>query len=274
MISRGFASICGVGAYLPKEIVSSQELLIEAGCQSFGISANIIERSMGIINRRFSSDEESFSFLAYQASKQALERAGMDTKDIDLIIYCGIDRDKMEPATAHEVQHLLGASNAEVYDSSNACIGLLNGVSQANAYIGIGAAENVLVCTGEKPSIVTKDVIHQLRSKKQKSEFRKLLGAFTVGDAGGAFVLSKKNEGVGIQYMNFGSFGEHHQLCYYKHTRTHIEFEMQMEEMCNAGVELHQAMMEETYQQIGWSPNSVDKLFCHQVGERPYRKLA
>ena len=274
MVSQGFATICGVGAYIPQKVVSSEALLIEAGCQKYGIPENIISRSMGIKNRRFAANDESLAWLAYQASIEALNDANMTPEEIDLIIYCGIDRDRVEPATAHEVQTLLGAKRAEVYDASNACIGLLNGISQANAYIGIGSAENILVCTGEKPSVVTKDVIRQLRTKGDKSEFKRLLGAFTVGDAGGAFVLSKKQDDRGIQYMKFSSYGEYHHLCYYKHTPTHIEFEMHMEAVSNKGLALHQNMIQETYEQTGWSVSSLDKLFCHQVGERPHKKFA
>ncbi len=278
--------IVGFGAFLPNQIVKSGELMHEAKSEEFGIRESFLEKASGIVERRFSNDKESFSYLAGEASKQAILDAGIHPLDIDEIFFCGIDRDKPEPSTAHDIQEITGAWNARCQDISNACIGMINGLQNAMAYIKAGMAENILICTGEKPSIVTLDIIRQLKhtqskanfkklkSAQSKANFRKLLGALTVGDAGGAFIVSGTTDGSGCQYIKFKSNSRHKDLCYYRHTSDGIEFEMKMEDISDAMVNMHAEMIDETYQSVGWAPDDIGKVFCHQVGMRPHRKMA
>lgn len=275
MKNLGYSKITGIGAYLPKQTVTSSELMHEVKSKKFGVSETFLERASGIIERRISDNSESFDYLAIQAAQGAMVDAGIHPLDIDMILFCGIDRDRPEPSTAHEIQKQIGAINAECLDISNACIGMLNGLSVANAYIGIGAAENILVCTGEKPTRLLYDVIRQLHeSNNNKNFFRRMLGAFTVGDAGGAFIISRSKDDTGCQYMKFGSTGEYNELCYYEHTSGGVEFEMKMEEISHAMVSLHEQSIKETYGKLGWLPQDVDHLYCHQVGAKPHKKMA
>ena len=149
MKNLGYSKISGIGAYLPNQSVTSQELMHEIKSKKFGVPETFLERACGIFSRRLSTELESFSYLAVEASIKAMQDAQIAPEDIDMILFCGIDRDRPEPSTAHEIQKQIGAINAECLDVSNACIGMLNGFSVANAYIGIGAAEHILVCTGE-----------------------------------------------------------------------------------------------------------------------------
>lgn len=274
METQGFSKISGIGAYLPKQVVTSEELMHEAQSRKFGVPETFLSRASGIKTRRFSNDSESFADLAIYASKAAIDDAGIDPLDIDMVLFCGIDRDCPEPSTAHIVQKEIGAINADCLDISNACLGILNGLSVANSYIGVGSAENVLICTGEKPSLVTLDIIRQLKAATDKKTFRKLLGALTVGDAGGAFVITKKMAESGCQYLSFKSEGRYADLCYYKHTPGGIEFEMLMETISGKMVDLHEHEIKRTYDQLSWEPNSVRKLYCHQVGSGPHTKMA
>ena len=246
----------------------------EAQSRKFGVPETFLARASGIRQRRFSEEHESFSDLAIYASRQAIDDAAIDPLEIDMILFCGIDRDCPEPSTAHIVQREIGACNAECLDISNACLGALNGLSVANAYIGVGGAETVLVCTGEKPSLVTLDIIRQLRTATDKKIFRKLLGALTVGDAGGAFIITRKTTQSGCHYLSFKSEGRYSDLCYYKHTPSGIEFEMLMEKISARGICMHQDEIENTYRRLNWQPNTVNKLYCHQVGASPHLKMA
>ena len=274
METKGYSTIIGIGAYLPRQVVTSEDLMHEACSRKFGVPETFLARASGIKERRFSQSDESFADLAVNASREAIKDAQIDPLDIDMVLFCGIDRDCPEPSTAHNVQKEIGASNATCMDVSNACLGILNGLSVANAYIGVGGAENILICSGEKPSIVTLDIIRQLKGANSKKVFRKLLGALTVGDAGGAFIVSKKDADTGCQYLNFKSEGQYSNLCYYKHTPTGIEFEMLMEKISKTGVSLHQHEIDKTYQKLNWDPQSVHKLYCHQVGAGPHVEMA
>lgn len=274
MESKGFSKISGIGAYLPSKIVTSEELMLEAQCRKFGVPETFLARASGIKQRRFSDSSESYADLAILASRVAIKDAGVDPLDIDMILFCGIDRDCPEPSTAHIVQKELGANNAECLDISNACLGVLNGLSVANSYIGIGSAETILICTGEKPSNVTFDILRQLKQTIDKKVFRKLLGALTVGDAGGAFLVTKKKGQQGCEYLRFKSQGQYSDLCYYKYTPEGIEFEMMMEEISGEMVNFHESEIKKTYKKLNWLPNTLHKLYCHQVGSGPHNKMA
>ncbi|WNO11061.1 ketoacyl-ACP synthase III [Teredinibacter sp. KSP-S5-2] len=267
------SKITGIGAFLPKSIVTTEELMHEAQSRKFGVSESFLSRASGIKQRRFSDPNQSYGYLAIQAARDAIIDARINPLDIDLILFCGIDRDKPEPSTAHEVQAELGAWNAACLDVSNACIGMLSGYSVAHAYINSGMAENILICTGEKPSQLSIDAIRQLRKSNDKSLFRKLLGAFTVGDGGGAFVVSKSTDDTGCKYIHFKADGKFRNLCYYRHTPEGIDFEMRMEEISGAMVENHQEMIGETYKKIGWKSEEIDHAYFHQVGERPHKQM-
>lgn len=271
------STISGVGAYLPPNIVSSSELMLEAETPKMGISENFLERVSGIKERRFSEEKELPSDLAIRASQSAMEDAGIDPLDIDCVLFCGIDRDYAEPATAHFVAASLGLRNARnCFDISNACHGMMSGVSVAIAYISMGMAENVLVCTGEKPSYVATDVCRQIRKNRDKKAFRNLVGALTLGDSGGAFIISKSRPSSeeGFYSMDFSSRGEFADYCFIKYTDFGVKFQMLMEKICNVGIEMHQEMIGKTYDKLGWEPDSVGKVYCHQTGERPHIRMA
>ena len=271
---KGNSMLSGAGAYLPKTVVSSEELMREAKSDAIGVRFEFLERSTGIKERRVALQDDSYATLAFKASRKAIADAGIEPTDIDGVIYCGIDTEYPEPSTAHEIQGMLGAHNAACLDISNACLGLLNGVSIADLYIGSGAAENILVCTGEKPSVVTYDVIKQLKGDRSKENFRRLLGAFTVGDAGGAFVVTKSGGGPKLDVMRFKTNSRHADLCYAKQQDGYIEFEMNMETISRAMIAEHEEMMPGTYASLGWGSEQIGALYCHQVGARPHRKMA
>lgn len=268
------SQITGIGAYLPAQIVTSAELMREIHSNRLGYDERLFERATGIAERRFSNKEESFLNMALNSSRQAIDDAGIHPLDIDYTIYCGIDKELAEPSLAHEISHNLGASRAICFDVNNACLGLLNGYSIANAYIATGAAENVLICTAEKSSKVIKSVMQQINAAGDKSTLKRLLGAFTLGDAGGAFIVSKAEPNKGAKVMNYFTDSSINHLCSYAHKGDHVEFVMDMENISEAMIERHSRFLNKTYEQLGWQKEDVSAVYCHQVGAKPHRTMA
>ena len=121
MIINGSSKISGVGIHLPDERVSSVSLMEEIQADKrFGIPLNWVDKRIGIVERRFARSESRPSDLATEAAINALENSGVEPQQLDLILYAGIEKDFMEPATAHVVQNKLGAPNATCADVSNA----------------------------------------------------------------------------------------------------------------------------------------------------------
>lgn len=268
------SKIAGIGAFLPKQRVTSDELMAEISSSRFGTPENYISNKIGIIERRMADDKTLASDMAIMASEVALKDANVQAHEVDVILYCGIERDWQEPATAHRIQAELGATSAIVLDITNACHGFLNGISIADAFIANNSAQTVLVCTGEKQSRLTYEAIDQLKGLSSKEEFRKRLGGLTVGDAGGAMIIQRGNEYSGFKKMNFMSDGKHTDLCYYKHTDTGTQGQMLMREITVQILRLHKMFIESTYSLLDWKPESIDKLFCHQTGAKPHQGMA
>ncbi|MFL0802468.1 MAG: ketoacyl-ACP synthase III [Agarilytica sp.] len=271
----GFIKISGIGAYLPEQKVLSDDLMMEANSKNFGVAPEFLRRFSGIEERRFSREDERPSTMAIEASRAAIVDAGIDVKDIDQVIFCGIDKDFAEPATAHFVARELGIKEeADCFDVSNACHGIMSGFSVANGAIGIGAAENILLCTGENPSTVAMDVIRQLKGCRDRGQFRTLMGAMTLGDSGGAFVVSKARPDEGCKIMRFTSRSRCADYCYYRHTEHGVDFSMRMSEISTEAVQMHRDIIGSTYDKIEWEPDSISYVYCHQAGAKPHIKMA
>ena len=274
MVISGKSKINSVGTYLPENIVSSVSLMEEIQSESrFGIPHNWIDTRVGIINRRYAAQDTEPSELAVKASLVALDKASIKPEYLDLIIYCGIDRNYIEPATAHIVQRELG-SRAICLDVTNACQGIVTGLSIADSMIANGSVESVLICSGETPSKVVKQFIRQI-NRNDQDYMRDRLGMLTAGDAGSAMVLTRKeqNDLTGLQKILFDSRGEYAEYCYYKYKGSEIEGQMLMKGITDTISQIHLQMISNCYHYLDWSPDEVDFLACHQVGKKSHQGL-
>jgi 3-oxoacyl-[acyl-carrier-protein] synthase-3 len=105
----------------------------------------IMERT-GIRERRIAAPEEASSDMAAEAARRAIEAAGIQPTDLDLIIVATVTPDKPLPATAVYVQQKIGArSDCPAFDIAAACAGFIYGLSIADRFVGSGGARHVLV---------------------------------------------------------------------------------------------------------------------------------
>lgn len=141
MVSAG---ILGTGTALPEKIITNHDLekLVETSDQW------ITERT-GIKERRQAGPAETTSALSAQASRHALEMAGISAQDLDLIICSTISPDMPLPSTASFIQRELGARCCCAFDLAAACSGFLFGITVAEQYIKTGKAKYVLVIGAE-----------------------------------------------------------------------------------------------------------------------------
>ncbi|NKB32196.1 MAG: ketoacyl-ACP synthase III [Pseudomonadales bacterium] len=276
MNMTGHSKIASIGTYLPEQEVTSQELMDEIKSeQNFGIPNTWLEDLTGIKSRRFAAPEDRPSDLAIRAGRTALEKCGMDPKDIGMVLYCGIERDWVEPATSHRVQRQLGCVNATCLDVSNACHGFSNGMSVGDAMIATGAAENVLVVTGEVPNHLHHDIIAIINEDPTIENFNKKVGSFTAGDGGGAVILQRASARSGIKTYRFNSRGRYAELCWYQIDKSgRRNGEMAMDKISGVMIRMHQDLITETYEELAWKPKDVDHLICHQVGSKPHHRMA
>jgi 3-oxoacyl-[acyl-carrier-protein] synthase-3 len=119
------SAIRGVGAEIPSTVISTAEVEARARIERFGFPPGWLERVTGIRERRWAHPDVQPSELAASAAEKALASAGYEARDLDLVMFTGITRDFIEPATANAVAASLGAHQARVFDLTNACNGLI-----------------------------------------------------------------------------------------------------------------------------------------------------
>lgn len=167
--------IAGTGHYLPEQRLSNQDLekMVDTNDQW------IVERT-GIRWRRMAPEGMSTSDLACEASKRAIEAAGISPKDLDMILVATVSPDQPMPNTACVLQHKLGASECMAVDVSAACSGFVYGYTIADQFIRTGTYKNVLVVGAE--------VLHRFVNYKERET------CILFGDGAGAVVLSRSTE--------------------------------------------------------------------------------
>ena len=171
------AYIKGTGSYAPKNLVKNDFF------ESVGSSDKWIYENLGIKERRISTGETT-SDLAYQAGLIAIQDAGLQVEDIDLIIIATATPDRLAPSCACFVQEKLKASNAVAFDISAVCSGALFATATAVQYIKSGMYKNVLVIGADTFSTIT--------------DWNRRDAVF-FGDGAGALVLSHTTQDKGFQ---------------------------------------------------------------------------
>jgi 3-oxoacyl-[acyl-carrier-protein] synthase-3 len=145
------AEISAVGAYVPEKRVSNDEL-----AKTIDTSDEWIRSHTGIGNRHISADDEASSDLGVKASRLALERAGMEPAELDMIICSTASPDYPGfPATASIIEDKLGAENAGAFDILAGCTGFVYGLELARSLISAGAYRNILVVAAEELTKIT-----------------------------------------------------------------------------------------------------------------------
>lgn len=173
------ARIMSVGAYRPRRIVTNAEV-----CQWIDSSDEWIQERSGITERRWASQDESVTYMAAEAAKIAVQRAGIEPTDIGLIMLATVSHPYPFPSAAVEVGELIGARGAPAFDFSAACAGFCYGVGMAADLIRGGSAKYVLVIGVERLT----DVVN----KHDRGT------AFLFADGAGAVVVGPSNiSGIG-----------------------------------------------------------------------------
>ena len=141
--------IAGTGSSVPDRILTNADLE-----RIVSTSDEWIVTRTGISERRIAADGEATSDLAERAGRHALEAAGVDPIDVNLILVSTVTPDMFFPSTGCLLQDRLGALHAAAFDLSAACSGFVYGLSVADAYLRAGVMRNILVIGAETLSKV------------------------------------------------------------------------------------------------------------------------
>jgi len=249
-----YARIVGTGSYLPARILANADLekLVET------TSEWIVERT-GIRERHMAAEGELTSDLAQQAAERALEAAGLDAGDIDLIVVATTTPDRVFPSTACILQAKLGISNGcPAFDVQAVCSGFVYAVSVANNFIRAGQARNALVVGAETLSRIT--------------DWSDRGNCILWGDGAGAVVLQASSE-PGILATHLHADGRYQDLLFVDggvSLKTEGAFYMRMSgnAVFKMAVNTLDAIVDETLEANGLSKSDIDWLVPHQANTR------
>jgi 3-oxoacyl-[acyl-carrier-protein] synthase III len=249
-----FSKILGTGGFLPPKRVSNDDLAAELARAGIETSDAWIQERTGIQARYF-ADGLTTSDLALQASQRALVAAGLDPKNIDLIIVATTTPDMVFPSTACLLQAKLGVHGCAAFDVQAVCSGFLYALGVADAMIRAGTAKHALV--------VGADVFSRILDFKDRST------CVLFGDGAGAVVLGA-SEQPGILSTALHSDGRHAGvLCVPKEFVT-----MDGQAVFKLAVGALEKAALEVLSKADRTASSIDWLIPHQANLRIMRSIA
>lgn len=268
-------SIVSHGTFLPSTIINSNELFSAIDVdRRYGIANDWMSSTMGIVEKRVADPGTKPSKLAIESAERALARAPhVRPDDIGMVLFCGIERDQTEPATAHKVQHALGLNAEHVFDISNACYGFIDGLKVASNFVAAGLVKYALVTTGEVQANQANRFIEKLESDVDPKEASKIIGFLSAGDAGGAVIVGpSENADSGFELFNGSVDSSHNDKCFYRITDDGIEGQMLMARIVAHGFKMQKRILQDTLAKLGWS--EFDWFLSHQTGKRNFEQIA
>ena len=189
-----YSRVTGTGSYLPPRRLTNADLVSELAQRGVETSDDWIVERTGIRARHFAAPDVVCSDLALQAAKSALEAAGLQPTQIDLLIVATSTPDMVFPSTACILQNKLGANGCAAFDLQAVCSGFVYALSVADAMIRSGAATKALVVGSEVFSRIL--------------DFDDRTTCVLFGDGAGAVVL-EASDAPGILATDMHADGKH-----------------------------------------------------------------
>jgi 3-oxoacyl-[acyl-carrier-protein] synthase-3 len=250
--------IRGVGAYLPKRVMTNDDLsrLVDTS------DAWIRERT-GIEERHIAEEGELTSDLGIAASHQALVRAGIDPVDIDLVVCATSTPDRTFPATGVRIQAGLGITRGAAFDVQAVCSGFVYALSIADNFLKTGQFKRAIVVGAETFSRIL--------------DWSDRGTCVLFGDGAGAVVLEAQTQlgsrdDRGVLATRIRSDGRFEDLLYVDggpgSTKTTGHLRMNGREVFRHAVQKISGVIEETLVMTGYAPSEVDLYVPHQANKR------
>jgi 3-oxoacyl-[acyl-carrier-protein] synthase-3 len=212
--------IDSIGYELPPVVVTTGELEGRLGplYQALRIPDGQLEALTGVSERRWWEPGYALSQGATEAARKALAAGSVLPRDVDVLIYAGVCREQFEPATACRVASNLHVSNAAaVYDVSNACLGVLNGMIDVANRIELGQVKAGLIVSCESAREITDIMIDRMNREPNMDSFKNGLATMTGGSGAVAVLMTDGSFTKAHRRRLLGGVShtapEHHGLC-------------------------------------------------------------
>lgn len=250
--------IRGVGAYLPKRVLTNADL-----SRIVDTSDEWIQERTGIRARHIAADGELTSDLGIAAARQAMVRAGIDPVDVDLVICATATPDRTFPATAVRIQSELGIGKGAAFDLQAVCSGFVYALATADNFLKAGQFKRALVIGAETFSRIL--------------DWSDRSTCVLFGDGAGAVLLEAQpqrgtREDRGILASRLRSDGRYEDLLYVDggpgSTKTTGHLRMNGREVFRHAVQKISGVIEETLLTTGYAADEIDLFVPHQANAR------
>jgi 3-oxoacyl-[acyl-carrier-protein] synthase-3 len=277
-------TIDSFGYELPPNVLTSGDLekRLEPVYEALHFKKGQLEAITGIRERRFWDLDFNMHTGAIKAARKALDVSSLTRDDIGMLIYGGVCRDNLEPATACAVADGLDLGPAsQIYDVSNACLGILNGMVQTANAIELGQIRAGLIVSCESSRQIIDITIDRLLNTRDMEVFKKTITTLTGGSGAVAVLMADRSLSEAGHRVLGGvarSAAEHHRLCVWgpdtgiPASGLHL-METDSVAVLQNGVPLGIETFNAFRQEIDWSDNQPDKIICHQVGATHQRNI-
>jgi 3-oxoacyl-[acyl-carrier-protein] synthase-3 len=255
---RIYARIAGTGSYLPEKLLTNDDL-----AKQVDTSDEWIRSRTGIRERHIAAEGETTSDLGYHAAVRALEAAGIDASEIDMIVVGTTTPDLIFPSTACLIQARLGANGCAAMDVNAACSGFVYALSVADKFIRSGDVKTALVIGAETLSRIV--------------DWTERTTCVLFGDGAGAVVLKADSE-TGILSTHLHADGAKKELLWnpvgvsvgFKHDEPNggARIHMKGNDVFKYAVKALDGVVDETLEANGLDKQDLDWLIPHQANLR------
>lgn len=274
------------GYTLPDEIVTSDEVerRLEPLYRRLRLPPGRLELMSGIRERRFWPADTLPSRMSAASAERAIVAAGIDRRHIGALIHGSVCRDFLEPATACSVHHHLGLRpDCAVFDLSNACLGLLNGLVTIANMIELGQIRAGIVVGTEGGRSLVENTIRSLNEDRSltRKTVKLAVASLTIGSASCAMLLCDRElSRTGNRICGATAYAntKFHDLC-----RGGEEaaaggevaplMRTDSERLMHEGIATGAVTFERFLAGVGWSRDDIKKTFCHQVGSAHHKLM-
>lgn len=270
----------GISWSLPEEIITTERLeeTLAPLYRRLKLPFGRLELMTGIKERRIWPAGELPGDQSVRTVRKLIDRTGCPPDRVGAFIHASVCRDYQEPATACDVHRRLGLAQAgSVYDLSNACLGLLNGVLQIANMIELGQIEAGIVAGTESSRTLMETTIQTLLEDESitRKSVKPAFASLTIGSGSAAILLTNRDLTRTGNRLLGGVVRGNSQWAHLCRSQVDVSaggkgegqlMETDSETLLREGVATAEEAFQPFLSEVGWGADDIDRTFCHQVG--------
>ena len=267
---EGYSAILGMGHWAPEDSIEIADVEKQIK-EKTGATLNL-SKMVGIERYRVIKKGDTLIDMGMLAINQAIENTQQNipdfkTSDIDLVIYCGVSREQLEPATAVYFHNKLNLKGATAFDVTDACLGMLDALLIADSFIATGRFRQILLISTEAGSAIAQIAMnHILAGENLRDHFPSL----TLGDGAAAMIIgaprNSKNGLLKLKYSLRETFSEYCDLCVIKDLYTPMHTDAR--KLFDAAISKYPNMLRKVTKACGWKIKEIDLYVPHQASKK------